>query len=271
MSINHALWAAGASLTNVQQRRPIQGFSALQLFESRSKSWHDSLQISADIKSGNSFLSRFTYVYGKTFATTDEDLGLGSNNAANPWNLDLDKAEIAPRQVLRYSYVYDLPIFRGNQHIAARLLGGWQASGSLFVSSGGPVNVILGQDWNFDGVGNDRPDAAGAVSHISGSKDDRARRFFDTTAFANPSTRNTFGTAQRNAVWGPGQWNTDFSLLKSFNVTETVPVQFRAEVFNLLNHNNLTNPNGTLSSVDFGRILNRVGNRTMQMGLRVTF
>lgn len=87
---------------------------------------------------------------------------------------------------------------------------------------------------------------------------------------AAQSTEYVWRSAAKRRM-GPGQWNTDFALLKNVNVTERVPVQFRAEVFNLLNHNNLDNPNGTMTSVDFARIVSWSGNRTIQLGLRATF
>jgi hypothetical protein len=265
VQINPGLWASNASLSNIQARRPIQGFSSVGINSTRALSWHDSFQLAADVRHGDSLLSRFTYVYGKSFATIDEDTGLGTTNSSDPANLNVDKAQTAPHHVLRYSYVYRLPLLRGKSSLAARIAGDWQAAGTVFASTGGPVNILLGQDWNYDGVSGDRPNWVAPITYASGSKDARANRYFDSSAFAAPAVRNTFGGLQRNAVWGPGQWNTDFALLKNFKITERIPVQFRAEAFNLLNHNNLTNPNGTMSSADFTRILSRTGNRTMQV------
>ena len=41
---------------------------------------------------------------------------------------------------------------------------------------------------------------------------------------------------------GPGQVNFDFSLLKITPITEKQNIQFRAEIFNILNHPNFTPP-----------------------------
>jgi hypothetical protein len=43
----------------------------------------------------------------------------------------------------------------------------------------------------------------------------------------------------RNAFRGPGAWNADFALGKSFSVTERVSLEFRAEMFNIFNHHNI--------------------------------
>ena len=43
----------------------------------------------------------------------------------------------------------------------------------------------------------------------------------------------------RNQFVGPGAWTFDFSLAKSFVLTERFSLEFRAEAFNLFNHHNL--------------------------------
>lgn len=48
-----------------------------------------------------------------------------------------------------------------------------------------------------------------------------------------------------DAIRGPGFWNLDSSLMKDFHVTEGRYVEFRWEVFNTLNHQNLGLPNTT--------------------------
>jgi hypothetical protein len=42
----------------------------------------------------------------------------------------------------------------------------------------------------------------------------------------------------RNSLRGPGAWNADADVEKSFPITERVAMQFRAEGFDLLNHHN---------------------------------
>jgi hypothetical protein len=48
-------------------------------------------------------------------------------------------------------------------------------------------------------------------------------------------------------------------------------VQFRAEAFNLLNHPQLSEPDSSVTSPTFGRILGGTGNRALQLGLRISF
>src|SRR5882762_994639 len=43
----------------------------------------------------------------------------------------------------------------------------------------------------------------------------------------------------RNAFRGPSAWNADFALGKSFQLTERMSLDFRAEMFNIFNHHNM--------------------------------
>ena len=80
-----------------------------------------------------------------------------------------------------------------------------------------------------------------------------------------------FGTLPRNSLIGPVTWGTNLSLLKKVQITENKYLQLRGESYNFLNHNNLNNPNTTMSSSDFGRILSRSGSRVIQLGARFVF
>ena len=59
--------------------------------------------------------------------------------------------------------------------------------------------------------------------------------------------------------------------MKSFSLGERRYIQFRAEAYNALNHVNLGNPNTTLGTGSFGRILSAGAARTMQFGLKLSF
>jgi hypothetical protein len=50
------------------------------------------------------------------------------------------------------------------------------------------------------------------------------------------------GDVGRNSLRAPGFFQWDFSLMKNFPVREKVTVQFRADIFNILNHPNFANP-----------------------------
>jgi len=99
-----------------------------------------------------------------------------------------------------------------------------------------------------------------------------------------------FGNVGRNVLRGPRQTNVDFSIIKRFPIDEIKHVEFRAEVFNLLNQVNLANPISNLNLVqssggninpntgeivnpgDFGRIIWTSNNpRIIQFALKCNY
>jgi hypothetical protein len=62
-----------------------------------------------------------------------------------------------------------------------------------------------------------------------------------------PQCLNLAGNSGRNALIGPGLTDLDFSLFKNNpirRISETFNIQFRAELFNVLNHPNFLPPTG---------------------------
>ncbi len=67
--------------------------------------------------------------------------------------------------------------------------------------------------------------------------------------YARPAA-GTFGNLGRDTLFAPGLWNADLSLAKSFNLTESVRFQLRAEAFNAFNHVNLGGPDSCVDCQD---------------------
>jgi hypothetical protein len=168
------------------------------------------------------------------------------------------------RQRIVVRGIYDLP-FRGR-----RFLAGWHIATILQAQSGNPVNIVT-TNSTLTGVANTlRPDVAGPIA-ILGTVD----QWFDTTVFT-PVPR--FGNLGRNVVVGPGFNNTDFSIMKRTGRRDRLHTEFRAEVFDLLNHANLGQPGNVVGSPGFGRIVNTRfptgesgSSRQVQLGVKLVF
>ncbi|MBI3209768.1 MAG: hypothetical protein HYZ37_12845, partial [Candidatus Solibacter usitatus] len=74
-----------------------------------------------------------------------------------------------------------------------------------------------------------------------------------------------------SSVRGPNQDRWDFSLIKSFPITERIVTQFRAESFNALNHPNLADPNTDPTSAAFGSITGQDSPRSWQLSLKLSW
>ena len=127
------------------------------------------------------------------------------------------------------------------------------------------------------GIVNNRPDRIGDGR----AADPTVEQWFDTTAFRRTAdSTGTFGTAGRNILRGPGQFNVDFSLIKTTRFGR-VDSELRIEAFNLLNHPQFAQPNGQLGNPGFGTITSMLSNpacascgtteRQIQLGLKLRF
>ncbi len=129
----------------------------------------------------------------------------------------------------------------------------WTISGLTAVRSGLPYYLLGPTDFAAAGQGyvlNNRPDLVGPVVNVS-QEVAGGRRLLNPAAFA-PAAPSALGSVGRNAFTGPGFYNFDVAVGRSFRLYEGLWLRFRADAFNLLNHANLGNPDGVLGSATFG-------------------
>jgi hypothetical protein len=72
-------------------------------------------------------------------------------------------------------------------------------------------------------------------------------------------------------VRGPGSVNTDFSVMKEFQIKGRARAQFRLEAFNALNRANFGDPASVFGSSSFGTITSAANMREVQLGLKIIF
>ena len=222
----------GASLGNITQVEGTGNSSYNALWTTITRRFSRGLQLNA------------SYTWSKSIDYNSLSSPPTAVNVQNSYDLRSDRglSDYDARHRLVASAIYELP-FKGNG-----FKEGWQLTCIVQSQSGNPVNIITTNN-SVNGVANTlRPDVNGPIN-IIGSVD----RWFDTSVFT-PVAR--FGSLGRNVIVGPGFTNVDFSVLKSIHLDETRRLQFRTEVFNLLNHANLGQPGRVAGSATFGRITN---------------
>lgn len=80
------------------------------------------------------------------------------------------------------------------------------------------------------------------------------------------------GNSGRGVFRGPGQANLDFSVFKNFRIREQTKIEYRAELFNFLNHANFGSPSTSMDSASFGQISSTTVNaRLIQFALKLSF
>ncbi len=213
------------------------------------------------------------YTWSKTMAVAGGDYWGGNDpEVQDETNWAADWGPVGTDRTHRFSMdlVYNAPFDRwaGAQGGLRHLLGGWQVSGIWKATTGQALTLV--HDSNFDA---DRPDYIGGDPYLStGSKFE----YLNPDAFAEVPEGGAGalirpGNVGKGALRGPSFWNIDFSLGKQFKFSERSVMQFRAEMFNALNHANLANPRVDITRGDFGQIRDVSAARTMQMSLRLTF
>jgi len=139
---------------------------------------------------------------------------------------------------------------------AGALFRGWQFSQMAAFRSGFPYSVNVPTEISFDGefLVNNRADVVNPASAETEGQAAGGQLLLNAAAFARPAA-GRLGNSGRNAYRGPGLFNIDISVSRSFGLPwlgEAGRLLFRADAFNLFNHANLNNPDSFLTSEDFG-------------------
>src|SRR5205823_13250763 len=122
----------------------------------------------------------------------------------------------------------------------------WQVSAIVRAQSGNHFEVVTGVDNALSGNSNQR-----ATQVMSDPCLENGYQWLNQAAFGSPAT-GTLSPVPIHSYLGPGAFNLDMGLTRSFPIGgKTREVQLRAEIFDLLNKVNLSNPSATLSSTTF--------------------
>jgi hypothetical protein len=178
------------------------------------------------------------------------DLGPKSNRGPSDFDI---------RHAFSAATTYEVPALKLNSFTTA-ISQGWSLENAVFVRSALPVNVEDGPINPFFGkfVLAVRPDVVpGEPLYLHGSEFPGGRAF-NPAAFAPPPTDPNTGSpirqgdVPRNFLRGFGATQWDFAVHRQFPLQERVNLEFRAEMFNLLNHPNFGSPVALFGLPGFG-------------------
>jgi len=181
---------------------------------------------------------------------------LGYLDPNNP-KLDWGSSDFDVRQRLSLSPIWNTPWFKSGRGFERQALGGWSILGIFTARSGTPFSVF---DYTYShngpaGYGVPRIVPATPITSYSAGNpvlDPNSPNTWtvltipgadDTAPFNSTLGVSDFGPfpadmTHRNAFRGPGAWNLDAAVGKTFAVTERVKLEFRAEGFDVFNHHN---------------------------------
>ena len=260
----------------LNSRRPYQPtpatytFSSISIAAPYANSAYHSLQATLQRRFNHGFSLQASYVWSKVIS-----LGPVVNQYDIASSRGVDPIDVPNNFVV--SYIYVTPQVRHLGLAGKEALSGWQLNGITRVQSGQPFNVTSGVDTNYDNTNNDRPNVIGNPELGGGrSRADKIASYFNVAAFAIPSQTlprpAPYGNAQFDMLFGPGYTNTDISAFKNFPLYREMNLQFRAELFNVINNVNLNSPAANISAAAArGRITASGSPRIAQFALRLSF
>ena len=231
-----------------------------------------------------------------TFGKSTDEMSSNDNGTANgeaifnPLNVrsqhGLSDFDVSKRFTIDSMLQVPSPVRSG---LGKEILGGWRMSDIVVLQSGLPFTVytsaafnpifdssgnVVGLkpgsgDFNADGYGYDVPNrpAAGVVK--TGNRTDFIKGFAKAADFPAPALGNE-GNGGRNTYTGPGLANVNAQFAKAFG-WDRYNLEFRADIFNLFNRVNLTQPTSDLSSGQFGISTSQNLPRSEQFGLHFSF
>ena len=308
--INYAVYNSSASLdpANILSRQPYSnglyaGNGGAGLYnngtselESRSGDYYNGWQTSVVMNPIPSLQVHASYEYDR--GETNNIIG---NLRSSPTDYNISGTPTAPfsswgpympRDTFKAFYLWEVPFPKKNLWLN-RLAGGWHFSGDVHAFSGQPTNILLGYDWDYDGLGYSRPSLSGPVKYSWTKTPDGFVQYLNVGSTSNQSgldssgnpvsqrgpwtlpgggtDHSVYGNAKLDNVFLPGTWSADTALLKDFSFTKSQYFEFRMEGYNIFNHPVWGSLDSTYTDTRFGQLTSISGHRSVQLGLKYYF
>lgn len=299
--------AAGAVIT-FEGRSPFLGFDvpeAIMLGNSAYSIYHSAqFSVTKRLSRGIQFNAAYTFSKSIDNASADPgstagggkpdlpNVGFTAQGNAFDTNANRSVSDFDRPHRFSLSFVYDIPSFGSKSKLAT----GWSVSGFGQVQSGVPysifateVTVATPANYSSLRLGSGglyrlafgRPTLCGTLEQLRQRGSDATEQAFNTAALCSPMTlaggypnNRGFGNLGRHILRGFGQRRFDIGLSKNTRITERTSLEFRWDVFNILNNVNFAIPNNVIgdAGTDFGKITDTIGGpRVMQFGMKLRF
>jgi hypothetical protein len=243
---------------------------------------YNGLQAALRKRFSNHYSYDINYTFSKGVATQGGDLAVYSlSNVSNTqefYDPEFDRGPTVNdlRHRVNAAFIVELPALAGQSRLVKGFAGGWQVSGILSARSGNALTIT-----QPSGIPNSRPDVVPGedlvIPNWKDTCDATGCNYLNPAAFVrvpvvsatNATTRP--GDYKVGAARSPAEWDLHTTFAKNFEITGGRRLQIRADFFSVLNKVNWGNPVTAINASDFGRITSASGNRTMQIGARLSF
>lgn len=217
----------------------------------------------------NTYVQVFaTYAYSRNFANGFNINPFDVNQYYGPTQEDMPN-------IFNLELVNQMPFGRGMRFLSSvnpvlnQIVGGWQASTYIHISSGPRFTVSTPTTLLNNGQ-NNQPNVLCNPNLPSGQR--TLGNWFNAACFVSDLIPGTYGNEGTDLLRADGQQQVNFSLFKQFKIGERYNLQFRADALNLFNHPNFGIPNATIENPAVGTVTSTsVSPRIVQLGLTFTF
>src|SRR5437660_4540113 len=284
-----ALGVGGATSAQINQALGIIRY----IFWNTSSNYNG-FNVNLEKRFSHGFQAQFAYTFAKSLDDDSQTIaGDTLGNGLNSPMWFLPKAFYGPsdydtRHAISINGLWDIPAPKSLGPIANTALGGWELGGIFTINSGVPTTPIISDDpLGLQNSGADQfgfPNTVPGCNPVNSNWKASNLTYINANCFTLPQSTpaiasqcqpfgfdpskgnpgiagtcaNLLGNVSRNSLYGPRLVNLDFSILKNFpvkRISEVFNIQFRAEMFNILNRPSFVPPqpgSGDGNSVIFG-------------------
>jgi len=264
--------------------------------DSAGSSSYNAMNFRLDLQNlGNTGLTlRSNWTWAHAIDNLSSTFSESGNNGTNlgfldPFNPNLDRgdAEFDNRHRLAISGIWEIPLAKDAQGIVKHVFGGWQVAPIITMRTGAPFSLFDSTNaWYWATARAMVRGPMPKTGNSAGPADSTPNRiiYYDWRKasldhnWVNPITGTSeFGPfpahmTGRNVFRGPGSWNINMGFSKRFHIGERAAVQFRGEMYNMVNHANLSALTGDSDTASYDYMTAwRDGSRNVQLALKVTF
>ncbi len=289
----------GASTTNLPLYKLYGRTNGVSMWDGFGYATYNSLQATLNKNFSHGLFMKSSFTWGKALNMSD-DTGWASVwgwNYLPMMSRNYGYAGYDRKYMYTMAWVYELPFGKGQKWSSSNkaaefLLGGWRLNGLFSAYTGTPF-YISGSSASLQCIGcTQTAEQLGEFIKLDGKGP--MQQYFDVSSFRDPlywqkqTGEYKSGSTGKLPFHGPGFWQLDPALYKTFSVTERVNVEFRAEATNIAHNTRWSNPSGTSANMSlnadgslntsvanplngFGTITSATSTRNFRFGARLSF
>jgi hypothetical protein len=257
----------------------------LVITRNADSSRYDALQAQFRRRRSSGVQALLNYTWSHCIDSGSSDGTFGFPVAVLPLRGERGSCDFDVRQNFTGAVTYDIPA-RLRMPFVGPLVRNWSVDGVFQARTGLPITVTT-QQVTIDPIAPfpTRPDVVPGVPVWIGNKTAPGGKILNSAAFVIPSQVRQ-GNLGRNSITGFGATEVNLSVSRKFCFTESTNLQFRADLFNVFNHPNFSNPDSTLDDGaifgfstqmlnqglgGLGAIYQLGGPRSVQLSLKLLF